>query len=137
MSDYRKPLPQPSVFSRPFWDAAKRGELVFQYCTQCSHVQHPPRPLCQSCWSDALAWKADAGRGTVYTLTVVHRSTTRGFRDDTPYIVAIVELANGVRMTSNIVRCKPDEVRIGMAVEVLFDAVTADCTLPKFAPAGA
>jgi uncharacterized OB-fold protein len=137
MDEYRKPLPRPTQLSQPFWDAAKHGELVVQTCTSCGSAQHPPRPLCLQCWSDALEWKIASGQATVYSFTVAYRSTTRGFREETPYVVAIVELDEGARLTTNIVGCKPDEVSIGMRVEVTFSTATDAITLPKFAPASA
>jgi uncharacterized OB-fold protein len=137
MSEYRKPLPRPSVISQPFWDAAKEGRLVVQACGDCGGVQFPPKPLCANCWSRALEWRTCSGRGAVYTYTVAHRTSTRGFREDTPYAVAIVELAEGPRMTSNIVGCLPEDVRIGMPVEAVFDPVTPETTLIKFRPAAA
>lgn len=137
MDEYRKPLPRPTELSQPFWDAAKRGELIVQSCTACGTVQHPPRPLCVQCWNNALEWKSVSGEATVYSFTVTHRSTTRGFREDTPYVVAIVELDEGARLTTNIVGCAPDQVRIGMQVKVVFSPATDTITLPKFTPVSA
>ena len=133
--DYRKPLPRPTALSKPFWDAAHAGEFVLQHCTTCGAFQHPPRPLCLSCWSDTLDWKPASGRGQVYSFTVAHRTSTKGFRDETPYVVAIVETDEGARLTTNIVGCDPAGLRIGMAVEVVLDRVTDAVTLPKFTPA--
>lgn len=133
--EYRKPLPRPTAISKPFWDAAHAGRLVVQSCKACANTQHPPRPLCLSCWSDALEWKSASGRASVYSFTVAHRTSTKGFREDTPYLVAIVETEEGAHMTTNIVGCDPAEVHIGMAVEVVLDRVTDTVTLPKFTPA--
>jgi uncharacterized OB-fold protein len=135
MSEYRKPLPRPTATSKPFWNAAKEGRLEVQACGKCGALQHPPKPICASCWSDALEWRACSGRGTVYSYTVAYRPSTRGFREDVPYVVAIVELAEGPRLTTNIIGCPPGEVRVGMAVEAIFDAVTESATLVKFRPA--
>jgi uncharacterized OB-fold protein len=135
MSEYRKPLPRPTVISQPFWDAAKAGRLIIQACADCGATQFPPRPLCANCWSTAVEWRACRGRGVVYTYTVAHCTSTRGFREDTPYAVAIVELDEGPRMTTNIVGCPPEAVSIGMAVEAVFDPVTPETTLIKFKPA--
>lgn len=133
--DYRKPLPRPTAISKPFWDAAHEGRLVVQTCTDCGHCQHPPRPHCLSCWSDALAWKPASGKGQIYSFTVAHRTSTKGFRDDTPYVVAIVETEEGARMTTNIVGCDPKSLAVGMPVAVVLDHVTDTVTLPKFTPA--
>ena len=133
--DYRKPLPRPTATSKPFWDAAHEGRLLVQGCPSCGHVQHPPRPLCLSCWDGALEWREASGFATIYSFTVAHRTSTKGFRDDTPYVVAIVETDEGARMTTNITGCDPASVRIGMRVAVVFDAVTDAVTLPRFSPA--
>jgi uncharacterized OB-fold protein len=135
MSEYRKPQPRPTATSRPFWEAAKRGVLSIQACEACQNMQFPPKPLCAACWSEAVGWRACSGRGTVYSYAIAHRTSTRGFREDTPYAVAIVELEEGPRMTSNIVGCAPADVCVGMPVEAVFDAVTEETTLVKFRPA--
>lgn len=132
--DYRKPLPRPTAISKPFWDAARESRLVVQSCVACGHVQHPPRPLCLACWGDALEWREASGLATVYSFTAAHRTSTKGYRDDTPYVVAIVDTDEGARMTTNIVGCDPAAVHVGMRVEVIFDAVTDTVTLPRFSP---
>lgn len=137
MDEYRKPLPRPTALSQPFWDAAKQGALLVQACATCGSVQHPPRPLCLQCWSDTLEWATASGEATVYSFTIAHRSTTRGFRDDTPYVVAIVELDEGPRLTTNIVGCAPDAVGVGMRVKAIFEPATDAVTLPKFTPVSA
>lgn len=133
-SDYRKPLPRPTAISAPFWDAARQNQLLVQVCTSCGHAQHPPRPLCVACWGRALEWREASGLATVYSFTVAHRTSTKGFRDDTPYVVAIVETDEGARMTTNIVGCDPSAVHIGMRVETMFEAATEAVTLPRFTP---
>jgi uncharacterized OB-fold protein len=127
MSEYTKPLPKPSPTSRPFWEAAKRHELLLQRCGACSKFIYYPRPRCPHCFSDRLGWERCSGRGKVYSYTVVRRASSRAF-------VAIVELAEGPRMTSNIVT-PPEQVRVDMPVTVFFDDVTPEHTLVKFKPA--
>jgi uncharacterized OB-fold protein len=87
------------------------------------------------CFSFDVDWVKASGRGTVYSVTVCHRPAP-GFEKDVPYNIVLIELEEGVRMMSTVVGCDNDEVRIGMAVEVVFDDVTADVTLPKFRPVG-
>jgi enoyl-CoA hydratase len=132
----KKPLPAPSELTRPFWDAAKRGELLVQHCRSCGHFQHPPRPQCEACWSTELEWHRCSGKGTVYSCTVAHRPTTSGFSKEAPYSVAIVELDEGPRLTSNVVGCPPAEVQIGQRVQALFDPMSPEVTLVKFHPEG-
>ncbi|HEY6394915.1 MAG TPA: Zn-ribbon domain-containing OB-fold protein [Candidatus Binataceae bacterium] len=132
MSEYFKPLPKPSPTSRPFWDAAKRHELKLQRCGSCSAYIYYPRDRCPNCMSDKLSWEKVSGRGKVYSYTVVRRASSRAFAD-APYVLAIVELNEGVRMTANIAAA-PEQVRVDMPVEVFFDDVTPEQTLVKFKP---
>lgn len=132
---YHKPLPQPSPISGPYWAAAKRHQFVLQQCSACEKYVFYPRALCPHCGSAALEWREASGRGTVYTFTVARRATMRPFEPDVPYVIAIVELEEGPRMTTNIVGCDPDAVRVGMPVAVAFDDVTPEITLVKFQPA--
>ena len=133
MSEYYKPLPKPSPTSRPLWDAARRHELTIQRCGACREYIFYPRDRCPKCFSDKLGWERVSGRGKVYSYTVVRRASSRHFAD-APYVLAIVQLAEGPRMTSNIV-APPDQVRVEMPVQVFFDDVTPDRTLVKFKPA--
>ena len=132
---YAKPLPRVDEESKGFWEACRRHELYLQRCHDCGRLRYYPRALCPSCLSDRTNWVRSAGTGTVYTFTITHQNQSAGFRDSLPYVMAYVELAEGVRMLSNIVGCAPDHVRIGMPVEVVFEDVTPDVTLPKFKPA--
>jgi uncharacterized OB-fold protein len=102
MSDYFKPLPKPTTTSRPFWEAARRHELMLQRCEACNQFIYYPRPRCPHCFSDRLQWRRAGGRGKVYSYTVVRRASSRLFAD-WPYVLAIVELEEGPRMTTNIV----------------------------------
>jgi uncharacterized OB-fold protein len=133
MSEYHKPLPKPTPTSRPFWEAARRHELSLQRCAACKAYIYYPRERCPHCFSDRLAWERVSGRGKVYSYTVVRRASSRSFADQ-PYVLAIVELDEGPRMTSNIVAV-PESVKVGMPVVVQFDNVTPEHTLVKFKPA--
>ena len=131
---YTKPLPRIDEESRGFWEALARHELYFQRCRACGTKRFYPRALCTECLSPATEWVRASGGGTVYTFTVTHQNQAPGFREELPYVLAVVELEEGVRMMTNIVGCAPETVRIGMPVEVLFDDVTPDVTLAKFRP---
>lgn len=131
---YAKPLPRVDQESKGFWEASRRHELYLQRCTRCRSMRYYPRALCPRCLSDATEWVLSSGRGTVYTYTVTHQNQAAGFRDALPYVLAYVELDEGVRMLTNIVGCDPADVKIGMPVEVVFEDVTPDVTLPKFKP---
>jgi len=131
-----KPLPQPTPISQPFWDAARERRLSIQRCAACQRYLFYPRPLCPFCGATELVWTDVSGRGTVYSYTVARRPTARPFEPDVPYVIAIVELAEGPHMTTNIIGCDPDSVHIGMAVEAAFEDATDEVTLVKFRPAG-
>lgn len=132
MSSYEKPLPAIEPFSKPYWEAARRHEFVIQRCKDCGTFRFYPRVFCIKCWSANTEWVKTSGHGSVYTYTVVQRATHSAFTKDVPYVYAIIELKEGPHMSSNIVGCKPEEVRIGAAVEVVFDDVTNEIALPKF-----
>ena len=133
MSEYQKPLPKPTPTSRPFWEAARRHELSLQRCASCTSYIYYPRARRPHCFSDRLGWEHVSGRGKVYSYTVVRRASSRSFADQ-PYVLAIVELDEGPRMTTNIV-AEPHNVKVGMPVVVHFDDVTPEHTLVKFKPA--
>ena len=131
---YAKPLPRIDEESKGFWEACQRHELYVQRCGECRALRYYPRALCPACLSDRVEWVRCSGRGTVYTFTITYQNQAAGFRDELPYVLAYVELDEGVRTLTNIVGCAPDAVRIGMPVRVTFDDVTPDVSLPKFEP---
>jgi uncharacterized OB-fold protein len=126
------PLPAITEDTRPFWDACRRRELVVQRCTACGAFRHPPSPVCWRCRRFEHEWVRSTGRGAVFSHAVVHRAF--GADVAVPYVVALVTLddAPGVRLVTNLVDVAPDDVRIGMPVEVVFDDVSADVTVPRF-----
>jgi len=127
-----KPLPRPTEDSAPYWDAAQRGELRMQRCSDCGHTRFPPSILCARCLSERHEWARLSGRGTVFSWIIVHQSQHPAFNADTPYNVTIVELEEGPRLHTTVVDCPNDQIRIGMPVEVVFDRVADDVTLPRF-----
>jgi hypothetical protein len=131
---YRKPLPRIDEESRGFWEGLARHELGVQRCRACGTVRFYPRAVCPACLSGDTEWRRASGRGTVYSFTVTRQNQAPGFREEVPYVLAVVELEEGVRLMTNIVGCPPDQVRIGMPVEVVFDDVTPEVTLAKFRP---
>jgi hypothetical protein len=131
---YAKPLPSPDPETKPYWEALRQHKLLYQRCSDCGTKFAPYQAICPACWSDEVRDCEACGLGRIYTFSIVHRAPMPAFRADLPYAVAIVELAEGVYITTNIVDCPADEIRIGMDVEVTFDAVTPQITLPKFRP---
>jgi uncharacterized protein len=110
-------LPQPDAVSQEYWDGLGRGELRLQRCTTCDAVQFYPRALCAQCAGD-VEWMTASGTGEVHTFTIVRSNPVEPFRSLVPYVLAIVRTAEGPQMMTNIIGCAPDEVRIGMPVEL-------------------
>jgi uncharacterized OB-fold protein len=129
-----KPLPRPSEDSAPYWEAAHKGELRLQRCSDCGHVRFPPSILCPRCLSEEIEWVRMSGRGTVFSWIVVHQSQYPAFNPDAPYNVAIVELEEGPCLHTNLL-CPNEAIHIGMPVQVVFEKVSDDVTLVKFKPA--
>lgn len=134
MTEYSKPLPKSDPVTAPFWDSLKKRAMEIQSCDDCGAFVFYPRALCPGCGSRNLSWTPVSGRGHIYSMTVVHKGAPGPFKGDMPYVVALVELDEGCRMMTNIVEAKPDakELRIGQAVEIVYDPVTEDVALPKF-----
>ena len=131
-----KPVPVISSWAKPFWDAAKEGKLLYQRCKDCNTNVFYPRIACTNCFSDNLEWVESSGKGTVYTYTVVESNPPSAFIQDLPFVIAIIKLEEeGVQMLSNIVDCDPHEVECDMPVEVVFEKLNDEVTLPKFKPA--
>ncbi|MFA9477433.1 Zn-ribbon domain-containing OB-fold protein [Phycisphaerales bacterium AB-hyl4] len=121
--------------TEPFWQAAKRHELVFQQCRACGQRMHFPRLMCHQCLSKDVEWIPSAGRGTVYSYTIVHQAAHESFASEVPYVYAIIDLDEGIRMISNVVGVEPAAVTIDMPVKVMFDDVTPAISIPRFTPA--
>ena len=131
-----RPVPVPSADTQPFWDGCARGELLLQRCNRCGNLWHPPSSLCPSCFSTDFAWTPASGKGTVYTFSVVHHPFRRLWEPLVPYTLAVIELAEGPHILSDVVDVAPDAVRIGMEVDVKFEPVSDTISLPLFRPAG-
>jgi hypothetical protein len=127
-----RPLPRIDEETRGFWEACARHELYVQRCRACRTFRHPPRAVCPACLSSEIEWVRASGRGTVYSFTVTHQNQAPGFRERLPYVLAVVELDCGVRLMTNVVDTPPASVRIGMPVEVVWEDVTEDISLPLF-----
>jgi uncharacterized protein len=120
----------PDRWTEPFWAAARRHELVVARCRDCATPRPmPPGPYCWECDASEVAWERLPGTGEVFTYTVVRQAAE-------PYAVAVIALdgVEGVRLQSDLVGIDPDEVRIGLPVEVVWDDVDAETTIPRFGP---
>jgi uncharacterized OB-fold protein len=136
MADYNKPLPQATPETQEFWDGLKRGELRIQQCQDCNEHYFYPRSFCPHCHSRNVEWTTASGKGTVETF-VINQRAYGGFENETPYVIAVISLEEGPRLMTNLVNVEPDpeHVSVDMPVEIVYDAVTDEVTLPKFQPA--
>jgi len=134
MSAAARPLPEITPAMAPYWEAARRHQLVVQRCSGCGTHRFPARDICSRCLSREATWVPVSGRGTVFSFAVMHQVYHPGFADAVPYAVVVIELAEGVRMLSNVVDCPLRELDIGLPVEVVFEELTPEVTLPKFRP---
>ena len=132
MTAYAKPVPTISPELRPFFDAAKRRELVVQRCRGCGALRFPAREICSQCLSRQVEWVPVSGRGEIFSYNVMHQVYHPGFATEVPYAVVVVQLDEGAKMISNLVGVAPQDIRIGMRVEVVFEDVSDEVTLPKF-----
>jgi len=132
----RRPLPTPQPEWDFYWERTKAHELWLMRCKECHRAYFYPRPLCPYCFSRNTEWFQSSGRGRLYAFAIVHRAPHPAFADLVPYIAALVELEDGVRIPTNLVGVEPDpaRVKIGMPVQVLFEDANEKISLPKFRP---
>ena len=133
---YDKPKPRTDDISAPYWQAAKEHRLVAQKCSMCSTMMFPPVAVCESCLSPDLDWITLSGKGSVWSFIVMYQKYYESFADDIPYNVAVVRSEEGLKFVTNLAGIDNDDIRVDMPVEVTFDDVDADLTLPKWRPAG-
>lgn len=129
-------LPTIEDDTRHWWDAAHEHRLLIQRCNQSGRYYFYPRPFSPFTWSEDVEWVEASGRGSVYTFSTVHRNDLPPFSEQVPYIAAVVELEEGPRMMTKIVGCTEDDIEIGMPVEVAWEELSEDVTIPVFVPAG-
>ena len=129
-----RPLPDSFGPGARFWAAAREHRLVVQHCPRCDRFQHFPRAWCTNCLNDDLEFVDASGGGIVYSFTVIRRAFQPWFAERVPYGYALVDLDEGVRVTTNIVDCQPADVHVGQRVRVRFDDVDDEHTVVVFAP---
>jgi uncharacterized OB-fold protein len=128
----KHPTPNPSGTSAQYWKAAGEGRLALPYCDVCAQFRWPARAACQGC-GGALGWRNASGRGAIASWSVVHRAVNPELKDAAPYVVAFVELDEGVRLFSNIVDAMPESMCAGLRVRVRFEsALDGDVQIPVF-----
>ncbi|OQW55495.1 MAG: DNA-binding protein [Proteobacteria bacterium SG_bin9] len=135
MAEAKRARPVPTPETQHFWDGTKAGELRLQKCDDCAKTYFPPRPFCPGCGSRKVCIFKASGKGTLYSYVINHRPAAPGFTP--PYAIAVVELAEGPRMMSNIVECPqtPEALVLDMKLEATFEKLDDTITLPMFKPA--
>lgn len=131
-----KSEPAPTPETQPFWDGCAAGELRIQRCLDCGKPYFYPRPVCPGCGSTNVEWFTASGDATLYSYVINYRPAP-GFEDDAPYAIAVVQLAEGPRMMTNLVGVPntPEELVLDMPLRVTFER-RGDVSLPLFTPAG-
>lgn len=131
-----RPLPMADEASAGFWEAAREQRLAIQRCTGCRRWNHAPSLACASCGSFALDYETVSGKGVLHSWTVIQEAPAPGFRRMLPLIVGVVELAEQPHLVlgANILEAHPDGLRLGMELEVVFEKLNDECTLPQFRP---
>ena len=134
---YNKPIPVPQGESDEYWNKAKEGELWLRNCNSCGNPYFYPRDISPCCFSKDTSWIKASGKASLYTYAIVHRAPHPGFAQDAPFVVAIVELEEGPHMPTTIVidDPTPENLQIGMPLEVTFVDISEKIALPKFKPA--
>ncbi|MFL9679649.1 Zn-ribbon domain-containing OB-fold protein [Streptomyces sp. KL110A] len=128
--------PDIDAFTRPYWDAAAEGRLLLRRCRACARPHHYPREFCPHCWSEDVDWEPASGRATLYTWSVVHRNDLPPFGERVPYVAAVVDLAEGPRMMTQVVDVPEDDLRADMALEVVFRTGDDGVAVPVFTAPG-
>lgn len=138
MNDKPKAAPiRPAIsdVNRPFWDGCRRGELLLQRCAQCGRLRYPAGAVCPECLAADAQWQPMSGRGKVFSFVVFHRAYHHAWEGKVPYNVALIELAEGPIMLSNVVAIDNAKLAVGLPVAVAFETVDESLTIPVFKPA--
>lgn len=135
MAEYPRPLPAPTPETQEFWDGCLAGELRLQKCDACAHTYFPPRAFCPACSGRKVTTFKASGKASLYSYVINHRP--RPDFGTEPHSIAVVTLAEGPRMMTNVIDCPqtPDALQLDMPLEVTFEKVNDKISLPKFRPA--
>ena len=125
-----RPAPEPTIDSKPYWDGLKERRLLLQQCGNCGLVRHYPRPMCDACHSLEVRWIESSRQGRLYAWTEVHHPFVPGFRDEIPYVMATVELEEGVRLQCQMLGAEAAALRLDLPVEIVFREVQDGLVLP-------
>jgi hypothetical protein len=137
MAAMRFDLPSPEQDTQPFWDATKEGRLLIKHCADCGRYHFYPRTFCPYCWSENVDWAEASGKATLYTWSIVRQNDLPPWPERVPYVAAVVDLAEGPRMMTNVVDCDFDDLEMGMELTAVFHPTSDDVTIVQFRPAKA
>ena len=137
MAAVSKPIPNITPDMAPFYEGARNGRLMVQKCDACGTLRFPAYELCSQCLSTRSSWAPVSGRGEVYSFNIMHQVYHPAFAAEVPYAVVVVKLEEGPKIVSNLAGIKPHEIKCGMPVEVFFEKLSDEVTLPKFRPRAA
>ncbi len=127
---FEKPLPEPGAETQPYWDGLKEHRLVLQRCASCKRPRHYPRPMCEHCYSLECEWFESSGNGTVHSWTVAHHPFHMGFKQELPYTVVTIDLADGVRIMAPMPGDRGGELHVGQAVNIGFQRLSDEIVVP-------
>jgi uncharacterized OB-fold protein len=130
--EYTKPLPNIKPWTAQFWKAAAEKKLVIQRGMKTGKFIMYPKKYSPHDYSESIEWVEASGKGKIYSYTIVQANPPSNFLNEVPYVVAIVELEEGVRMCTNIVETDYAQIKIGASVEAVFETVADDIGLVKF-----
>ena len=132
--EFVRPLPVPTPTSKPYWENLNDERLVMQRCQECQIWIFYPRSHCPGCLGSDIEWAEVDGKGVLYTFTVARQPTSPHFRKEMPQILAVVELTNGVRLTTTLINVPEKSIEIGMKLRPVFDHIETDRTLLRYEP---
>ena len=132
MPEISKPIPAITPDMRDFFEGARAGRLMVQKCDSCGTLRFPAHELCSKCNSTDSRWVPVCGRGEVFSFNIMHQLYHPGFAKEVPYAVVMVELEEGCKFVSNLLGIKPHEIKCGMPVEVTFEKLNDEVSMPKF-----
>jgi uncharacterized OB-fold protein len=132
MPEVSKTIPAITPDQREFFEGARGGRLMVQKCDNCGRLRFPAHDLCSRCNSTASRWVPVSGRGEVFSFNIMHQVYHPGFSGEVPYAVVVVELEEGCKFISNLLGVKPHDIRCGMPVEVVFENLSDEVSIPKF-----
>ena len=130
--EFTKPLPAPTPVSAPFWEGLKQEKVIIQQCGDCQAWGFYPRTHCRACLSSNLIWREVSGEGTLHTYTITRQPTAPHFSDEVPQFLAMVDLDEGVRLTTTLIHDDEASIKVGSRVVPVFDHINDQTTLLRY-----